>query len=159
MRKRRYALFCERSKIELIYNFSSIWVDPMTTVTQQKHPSINPSVAFKVGFNILEKWGCTAIQKQAIMGIKKGSFNRYQKDPNTVSLSDDQLERISYLTNIHQALRTVFSNPDNVYGFMSMKNNNPYFNGRTPLSIISTGQFGALYEVFKRIDSMRNGQW
>lgn len=131
----------------------------MTTVTQQKHPSINPGVAFKVGSNILEKWGCTAIQKQAIMGIKKGSFNRYQKDLDTVSLSDDQLERISYLTNIHQALRTVFSNPDNVYGFMSMNNNNPYFNGRTPLSIISTGQFGALYEVFKRIDSMRNGQW
>ena len=125
--------------------------------TQPQHPPINPSVAFKVAFNILEKWGCTALQKQAILGIKKGSFNRYQKDLDTVSLSDDQLERISYITNIHQALRTVFSNPDNIYGFMSMKNNNPYFNGRTPLSIISTGKFGALYEVFKRVDGMRNG--
>ena len=53
----------------------------------------------------------------------------------------------------------VFTNPDNVYGFMKMVNNNPYFNGRTPLSLIATGQFGALYEVAKRVDSMRSGQW
>lgn len=131
----------------------------MAAQTQSDNRSINPSVAFKVGFNILDKWGCTALQKQAILGIKKGSFNRYQKDPETVSLSDDQLERISYIANMHQALRTVFSNPDNVYGFMSMNNNNPYFNGKTPLSIISTGNFGSLYEVFKRIDGMRSGQW
>jgi hypothetical protein len=42
---------------------------------------------------------------------------------------------------------------------MAMKNNNPYFNGNSPLALISTGKFGTLYEVFKRIDAMRNGQW
>ncbi len=132
----------------------------MATVAQTQHaPHINPSVAFKLGNNILEKWGCSALQKQAILGLSKSTFHRYQKDLNAVSLNNDQLERLSYLANIHQALRMVFSNPDNVYGYMNMINHNPYFNGRTPLSIISTGNFGALYEVFKRIDSMRNGQW
>jgi uncharacterized protein (DUF2384 family) len=132
----------------------------MPTIAQAQHaPSIKHGVAFKMGNNILDKWGCSAAQKQAILGIPKSSFHRYQKDPDTVSLSADQLERLSYLANIHQALKLVFSNPDNAYGFMSMVNNNPYFNGKTPLSIISTGNFGALYEVFKRIDCMRNGQW
>ncbi len=34
-----------------------------------------------------------------------------------------------------------------------------FFNGKTPLDIISTGLFGNLYEVYRRIDSMRNRQW
>lgn len=132
----------------------------MTTLAESQYtPSINPAAAFKMGNNILEKWGCSTTEKQAILGMSKSSFHRYQKDASTVSLSSDQLERLSYLANIHQALRVVFSNPDNVYGFMSMVNNNPYFNNRTPLSLISTGNFGSLYEVFKRIDSMRSGQW
>lgn len=132
----------------------------MVSITEAQHaPSINFAAAFTLGNNILDKWGCTAAQKQAILAIPKSSFHRYQKDPSSVCLSSDQLERLSYLANIHQALRMVFSNPDNVYGFMNMVNHNPFFNGRTPLSIISSGNFGALYEVFKRIDSMRNGQW
>lgn len=130
-----------------------------TQAAVQNTPSINQSVAFKLGNSILEKWGCSTAQKQAILGLSKSTFHRYQKDASGVSLSSDQLERLSYLANIHQALRIVFTNPDNVYGFMKMANYNPYFNGRTPLSIIGTGSFGALYEVFKRIDSMRSGQW
>lgn len=131
----------------------------VTATAQQQAPHINHSAAFKIGFNILENWSCSPAEKQAILGISKSAFYRYVKDPSTVTLSQDQLERISYLTNIHQALRLVFSNPDNIYGFMKMVNNNPYFNGRTPLSIIATGNFGALYEVSQRIDNMRGGQW
>lgn len=132
----------------------------MTTgVEAQPSSRINNATAFKMGNSILDKWGCSVSQKYAILGIPKSSFHRYLNDPSTVTLSNDQLERLSYLANIHQALRIIFSNPDNVYGFMSMVNHNPFFNGRSPLSIISSGNFGALYEVFKRVDSMRNGQW
>jgi uncharacterized protein (DUF2384 family) len=125
---------------------------------QNKAPKINSSVAFKLGSNILEKWQCSASEKQAILGLTKSSYYRFQNN-ESATLSHDQLERISYIANIHQALKMVFSNPDNVYGFMTMKNENPYFNGNSPLSLISTGNFGTLYEVFKRIDAMRNGQW
>lgn len=130
-----------------------------TRVATEHAPAINHSAAFTLGNNILDKWGCSAVEKYTIMGISKSAYYRYQADPSTVSLSNDQLERVSYLANIHQALRMVFSNSDNIYGFMKMVNNNPYFNGRTPLSLIATGQFGALYEVAKRVDSMRSGQW
>jgi len=130
----------------------------VTSVTKQS-PQINNGAVFRLGNNILEKWGCTPTEKQAILGLSKSSYYRFLKNNNLASFSNDQLERISYVANIHQALRIIFTNPSNVYGFMSMKNNNPYFNGKTPLSLIITGNFGALYEVFKRIDSMRNGQW
>jgi uncharacterized protein (DUF2384 family) len=132
----------------------------MTTATEAKHnPSINNATAFKLGNNILDKWKCSPTQKQSILGIQRSTFHRYLKNKDSISLSRDQLERLSYIANIHQTLRLVFSNPENTYGFMRMENNNPFFNGRTPLSLIEKGSFGALYEVFKRVDSMRNGQW
>ncbi|MBU2894961.1 hypothetical protein KO495_16790 [Colwellia sp. D2M02] len=117
---------------------------------------MNHSAAFKLGLNILEKWGCSESQKQAVIGVSKDTFTQTYTDPVNVELTNDQLERISYLANIHGSLRTMFSNPKNVYGFMSMVNNNPYFNGRSPLSLICSGNFGILYEVYKRIDSMKS---
>jgi len=137
----------------------SVGVFMKTLVEAREAHNINHGAAFKMGVNILNKWECSVPQKLAILSIPRSTYHRYVKNDGAVSLSSDQLERLSYLANIHQALRLVFSNPDNVYGFMGMANSNPYFNGRTPLSIISTGSFGALYEVFKRIDSMRSGQW
>jgi hypothetical protein len=38
---------------------------------------------------------------------------------------------------------------------MCKVNNNLYFNVKTPLFIISTGSFGALYEVYKRVANMK----
>ena len=116
-------------------------------------------VALKVAINILDKWQCKATEKQAILAMGRSTSYKYQENTSNVKLSRDQLERISYILNIHQALRVVFSNPQNVYGFMRMNNNNPYFNGQSPLSLIVTGSFGTLYEVFKRIDAMRGSQW
>ena len=105
--------------------------------------------------NILSKWECSPSQQCHILGMKKSTFYSHKQSTSGVSLTIDQLERVSYILNIHAALRVVFDNPENVYGFMSMNNSNPYFNGKAPLDIISTGNFGALYETFKRIDSLR----
>ena len=113
----------------------------------------------KAAFNIMEKWGCTLEQKRAILSMRKSTFYNYSHNPEKASLSLDQIERISYLLNIHAALRVVFDNPKNVYGFMSLKNDNPFFNGKSPLEILSTGSFGNLYETFRRIDTLRSGGW
>jgi hypothetical protein len=56
-------------------------------------------------------------------------------------------------------LRLVFDNPDNVYGFVSMANDNEFFNGRSPLAIMAQGDMISLYETFRRIDMLRGAQW
>ncbi|EHA1127146.1 hypothetical protein BOO92_13995 [Vibrio navarrensis] len=114
---------------------------------------------FKAADNILSKWGCTAKQAQNILKLSKSSYHKFKATPESTKLSDDQLERVSYILNMHQALRIVFSNPQNVTGFMTMKNNNEYFAGRTPLEVIESGKFADLYEVFKRVDALRGGLW
>lgn len=151
-------------RIQYVYNWIITWGFDMVNLKAKTQKTIDvnsPAVAvagFKAVNNILEKWECTPEEKMKIMQLKRASYYKFSKDPELVRLTHDQLTRLSYILNIHKALRIVFSNPDNVYGFMRKKNHNAYFEGRTPLEIIATGDFGGLYEVTQRIDSLRSGQ-
>ncbi|SHK83285.1 Protein of unknown function [Marinobacter antarcticus] len=134
----------------------------MTASKAQKSPADARRMSvsgLKAAFNILDKWGCTAEQAQAILRLPRATYYKYRNDPESARLDRDQLTRISYLLNMHQALRIVFENPENVYGFMRKRNHNPYFHGRAPLDVIESGDFAALYETFRRIDTLRSGLW
>lgn len=124
-------------------------------ITKQNTSHINYATAFKLADNILQKWGCSIDEKQAILDLTASNYQCFQKNNDRAKLSNDQLERISYVANIHQSLRIVFSNPENVYGFMRMNSSNPFFNGRSPISLIFNCSLSTLHEVFKRIDAMR----
>lgn len=113
----------------------------------------------KAVFNILDKWGCSAKQIQNILRISRSAYYNYRKHPEKASLTSDQMERLSYVLNIHAHLKVVFEIPTNVYGFMAMKNYNPYFNGKSPLEVMSTGNFGDLYETYIRVSALRAGLW
>lgn len=112
---------------------------------------------FKAADRILSLWGCSTMQSQSILKVSESSYYKFKSKPETTKLSDDQLERVSHLLNIHQSLHMLFSNPANVNGFMILKNDNDFFAGRTPIEIISSGRFGDLYEVSRRISVLANG--
>lgn len=114
------------------------------------------AIALKVALRILQQWGVPNDTQEAILGFSsRSAFYKAKSEPEGANLSRDQLERISYLLNMHAALRTVFENPENVYGFMSMVNNNEFFNGRSPLEVIGDGSFTSLINVATRIDALR----
>lgn len=115
----------------------------------------------RAAVGILEKWSASSDQACRILRISRSTYTRArQRDPAwSVTLDSDQMQRISFVLNIHAALRLVFDNPDNVYGFVSMANHNEFFNGRSPLEIMAQGDMISLYETFKRIDVLRGAQW
>ncbi|WP_411960799.1 antitoxin Xre-like helix-turn-helix domain-containing protein [Pseudomonas mandelii] len=115
----------------------------------------------RAAVGILEKWSASSDQACHILRISRSTYTRArQRDPAwSVTLDSDQMQRISFVLNIHAALRLVFDNPDNVYGFPSMANHNEFFNGRSPLEIMAQGDMISLYETFKRIDVLRGAQW
>ncbi|EHJ91573.1 antitoxin Xre-like helix-turn-helix domain-containing protein [Vreelandella boliviensis] len=118
------------------------------------------AAGLKAAVRILDKWRASGEQGEAILRVSHSTYARARReDLVEIKLDSDQLTRISYLLNIHAALRMIFDNPENLYGFVNLVNHNPYFNGRTPLEIIGSGDFAALYETFKRIDSLRGSQW
>ncbi|VVO78222.1 hypothetical protein PS903_01626 [Pseudomonas fluorescens] len=115
----------------------------------------------RAAVGILEKWAASGDQACRILRISRSTYTRArQRDPEwAVTLDSDQMQRISFVLNIHAALRLVFDNPENVYGFPSMANENEFFNGRSPLEIMSQGDMISLYETFRRIDVLRGAQW
>jgi hypothetical protein len=119
------------------------------------------AAGLRAALNILDKWRATAEQACRVLRISRSTYTRAsQNAPSwTVSLDSDQMQRISLVLNIHAALRVVFDNPDNVYGFPRMENHNEFFNGRKPLDVMAQGDMISLYETFRRIDTLRGAQW
>ncbi|UJJ32154.1 antitoxin Xre-like helix-turn-helix domain-containing protein [Halopseudomonas maritima] len=115
-------------------------------------------VGLRTALTILGKWQTSTEQAGNILRISRSTISRARTD-KAVSLDEDQLKRVSLVLNIHSALRMLFDNPANVYGFMRMENHNEFFNGRSPLDVVQGGDMIALYETFRRIDSLRGAQW
>ena len=93
---------------------------------------------------LVDKWQLDSQEKIELIG-----FN-----PTTMAFqnSDELQQRWSLLLNIHHKLRLLFNNPQNVYGFMTMRlvNHNHPFNGFRPLDLAFEGLEG-LTEVYKGI--------
>jgi hypothetical protein len=119
------------------------------------------AAGLRAALNILDKWKASCEQACQILRISRSTYTRAkQRDSEwAVGLDFDQMQRISLVLNIHAALRLVFDNPENVYGFPTMENRNEFFNGRTPLEIMAQGDMISLYETFRRIDVLRGAQW
>ena len=115
-------------------------------------------VGLRTALNILAKWKTSTEQAGNILRVSRSTISRARTD-KAVSLDEDQLKRVSLVLNIHSALRMLFDNPAKVYGFMQMENHNEFFNGRSPMDVVQGGDMIALYETFRRIDSLRGAQW
>lgn len=118
------------------------------------------AIGLKTAAEILRRWGASNTEGESILRVSRSVFSKARNNAlSEIKLDRDQLARVSMVLNMHAALRTVFENPDNVVGFMGMANENPFFNGRSPLSVISRGDFPSLYETYKRVDALRGAQW
>lgn len=119
------------------------------------------AAGLRAALNVLDKWKASPEQACRVLRISRSTYTRASQHDSswTVSLDSDQMHRISLVLNIHAALRVVFDNPDNVYGFALMENHNEFFNGRTPLEVMAQGDMISLYETFRRIDTLRGAQW
>lgn len=119
------------------------------------------TAGLRAALNILDRWQASSEQSCRILRISRSTYTRaLQREGNwAVNLDADQLQRVSLVLNMHSALRLVFDNPENVYGFVAMANHNEFFNGRSPLEIMAQGDMISLYETFRRIDVLRGAGW
>jgi hypothetical protein len=114
--------------------------------------------AFKAVLNILHKWRCSTEEMQTLLGLKRSTLFKYKSMPEKASISPDLTERLSYLLNIHAALRILFSNPDSVYGWVRKPNYAPFFNGKSAMDIMLQGRVVDLWAVASRLNTERGGK-
>ncbi|MDH0896532.1 MULTISPECIES: hypothetical protein [unclassified Pseudomonas] len=111
----------------------------------------------RAALNVIELWRGTLDQTCRILHISQSIYaSAKQQEPEwSVVLDCEQLQRISLVLNTHAALGTIFTNPDNIYGFPSMVNHNDFFAGRSPLEVMAEGDLASLTETCNRIDALR----
>lgn len=131
----------------------------VSTASVAAQKNAEDAIALRTAVTIMERWKATAKEIEQVLRISRSTYSRVKDRTRTLTLDTDQLTRVSLILNIHAALRTVFDNPDNVYGFPRMENHNAFFEGRSPLQVMATGSIINVYETFRRIDALRSAQW
>jgi hypothetical protein len=106
---------------------------------ERKNLNLTKIIAIVNG--LLERWGINETQKKALIGE---------------SSSSEIHMRLSVLLSIHEELRLIFENPQNIYGFMAMINHNPPFNGSRPLELACKNIEG-LQQTYIAIRGISNG--
>ena len=105
----------------------------------KNQPSQECLIAQETCRNIMQKWALSDDeQAQLLPEINHPEF----------------LDSASYLLNIHAAVASLFSNPNNTYGFVKMVNNDPTFNGTTPLTHMMDKQMGGMKDVLDYLQKL-----
>lgn len=113
--------------------------------------------ALRTLFRIADAWGLSNKQQMTLLGNPpRSTFYRWKQGENVV-LSQDTLERISYLFGIYSALQVVLPKPESADAWIKKPNSAPIFGGRSALDRMLSGQVGDLYLVRQYLDAQRGG--
>lgn len=126
--------------------------------TSQKLTMKHLQSAFKTVITILNKWQCNTEEMQILLGLKRSTLFKYKNNPDNALISQDLAERLSYLLNIHAALRILFENPESIYGWVRKPNHAPFFNGQSAMAIMLQGRVVDLWAVASRLNAERGGK-
>ncbi|GAB2507336.1 MbcA/ParS/Xre antitoxin family protein [Lysobacter humi (ex Lee et al. 2017)] len=111
--------------------------------------------ALRAFFALSKRWNLSTDEERILLGSpSRSTFFRWKKD-KAGDLPRDVLERISYLLGIHKALRLIFTDPAQAYGWVRRPNTAPLFAGEPALSRMLRGQVADLYVVRQYLDAQR----
>lgn len=109
-------------------------------------------------YQIAADWGLSRDEQMTLLGGPSDStFLDWEREPK-VDLSDDTIERISYILGIWKALRILIPDDLQARAWVTKPNDNPMFGGQAPLSLMLKGRLQDLAEVRHFLDS-RMGVW
>ena len=112
-------------------------------------------VALKAFFNMCEEWRLKNEQQIILLGEpSKTTFYRWKKGESG-DLSQDTLERVSYLLGIYKALRILFTSKDQANSWIHRENSANLFAGKSALDFMLHGKMANLFETRKYLDAQR----
>jgi hypothetical protein len=113
--------------------------------------------ALRTAFRILGAWGLSNKEQMKILGNPpKSTFYRWKQGEGIV-LSQDTLERLSYIFGIYSALQLLLPRPAAADAWIKKPNSAPLFGGRSALERMLSGQVADLYIVRQYLDAQRGG--
>ncbi len=108
-------------------------------------------------FKMADLWKLTADEQMKLLGISaRSTFFKWKKNQDAL-LSQDTIERISYMLGIYKALHIIFSDRYSADSWLRRPNTNPLYGGRPPLDRMLSGRVADLYVVRQHLDAERGG--
>ncbi|MDE0152313.1 MAG: MbcA/ParS/Xre antitoxin family protein [Gammaproteobacteria bacterium] len=123
----------------------------------QRGPSVTRSLLPAI-FNIFSDWNLKGAQQMVLLGLsnEKTLYN-WKNQPEKAKLTRDLLERASYILGIYKSLQILLPDRTLADQWLSTPNDNPLFNGTTPLDRLLAGQVVDLATVRNFLDAERGG--
>jgi hypothetical protein len=111
---------------------------------------------------IAGRWKLPAIDAMALLGVESRStyyelLKRARGGRELKGLSKDQLDRLSYVLGIYEAIRVLFPHSEETRdGWVSRANSASMFGGRSPLETMRSSMIG-LYQTLAHLAAARGG--
>ena len=103
--------------------------------------------------NLADLWSLTLEEQRALLGgVSRSTYTRWRKDRDAL-LSIDQLERVSHVLGIYEALGVLL--PTTGHGWVRTPNDAPLFHGEAPLRYMIEGGIHGLREVRSMLGAER----
>ena len=127
-------------------------------------PTVTEAVQAAAGLRTFERiadqWRLSAVDAMALLGVDARStyydlLKRAREGREVKGLSADQLDRLSYLLGIYEAIRVLFPHSEETRKeWITRANTGDLFGGRTPLDIMRANMIG-LYQTFAYLTAAR----
>ncbi len=107
---------------------------------------------------IAELWQLNQEAQITLLGSPpRSTFFRWKKNPESVHLARDTLERISYVLGIYKALQILLTDTQSADAWIKKPNAASIFGGQSALERMLSGNVSDLFVVRQYLDAMRGG--
>jgi Protein of unknown function (DUF2384) len=111
--------------------------------------------------NIADEWRLSEQERRLVLGYPaRATFHGWVakvRQGNDITLSADELIRISAVLGIYKALKIIFPRDEDAARWLRSSNTGPVFGGQAPLALITSGTQDALMLVRRYLDAWRGG--
>ena len=108
--------------------------------------------------NIVDAWGLKQTEAMQLLGFDnttKSTYFKWKRDPASVKLPKEKLERLSYIFGIYKALQVLLPDERAADTWIKKPNTASLFNGHSALSRMLSGNVADLFVVRQYLDAER----
>jgi hypothetical protein len=125
------------------------------TESRPAGPEALGTAALQAFFNITDRWGLSAAEQKVLLGNPPSSTFYKLRSERRGRLSQDMLERISYIMGIYKSLRILLADEDAANRWVRRPNDAPLFGGGSALDKMLQGNVADLSDVRRYLDAER----
>jgi len=120
-------------------------------------PSDVAAAGLRTFFRIADAWRMSLAEQRAALGnVAKQTLYNWREHPDASRLSDDQLDRLSYVLGIYKALHIIFTRPEQADSWIRRPNEAPPFGGKPAAATMFSGKMEDLMRVRRYVDGARS---